>query len=522
MKKEYYVICNTKKEFLTNQNNKLVFTKNKELANVYETEKEAIEFEDKFSNDIEGLTYIYKIKNDKIIKMGENKMSLRDFIQNGDDYFAEARDKEVSAEFRIALGKLKGIYGNDEVPTSKVFNKDADMIIKKYNLDVSFKEYAKKNIKINESEEQENKDYLTVEETQDLDESMKVINQIQKLLPKGDLHIGKIGKEKEYVWTFKDSSYIRVSSSETYNRIEYYAHGGEFITSFLTVGELKSYLNSSNLLSESKSKEDLIKYYEKNLKNVEKEYSTDSRKQEYIDYAKGQLAAVKKDGNAGLIKFLKDWNMNEGVLKFKVGDIVNLDVNSIENSEYVNQFPGKNVPKSVKIISPKINVNGDFTFEVPKYKGKEAILPKKFILESAVGTPGRTTKEDAEAHITPELRAEFEKIIKQIGGKAVARALLDGNPDNGEITEKVVGYCVTGFKDEEDFKRVQKKFFKDGLSWGRDSSKDEKGKEALKQAGVRSFDDLALYTEGKDMYVTDKGNTQRRKDLNKIDADEIK
>ena len=324
MKKEYYVICNTKKEFLTNQNNKLVFTKNKELANVYETEKEAIEFEDKFSNDIEGLTYIYKIKNNKIIKMGENKMSLRDFIQNGDDYFAEARDKEVSAEFRIALGKLKGIYGNDEVPTSKVLDKDIDMIVKKYSLDSSFKEYAKKNVKINESEEnitseeqfedvkeQENKDDLIGEETQDLDESMKVINQIQKLLPKGDLHIGKIGKEKEYVWTFKDSSYIKVSSSETYNRIEYYAHGGEFITSFLTVGELKSYLNSSNLLN-----------------------------------------------------------------------------------------------------------------------------------ESAVGEVGRTSKQDAEAYITPELKAEFEKIIRQIGGKAVARALLDGNPDNGEITESAKDFLL--------------------------------------------------------------------------------
>ena len=87
--------------------------------------------------------------------------------------------------------------------------------------------------------------------------------------------------------------------------------------------------------------------------------------------------------------------MNEAK-SLNVGDTVNLDVYSIENSEYVNQFPGKNVPKSVKIISPKINVNGDFTFEVPKYKGKEAILPKKFILESAVGTPGRTTVKDAE------------------------------------------------------------------------------------------------------------------------------
>lgn len=236
MKKEYYVICNTKKEFLTNQNNKLVFTKNKELANMYETQKEAIEFEDKFSNDIEGLTYIYKIKNDKIIKMGENKMSLRDFIQKSDDYFIEARDKEVSAEFRIALGKLKGIYGNDEVPTSKVLEKDIEMIIKKYNLDVSFKEYAKKNIKINESEEIEV-----------ISESMKVINKIQKLLPKTDLHIGKDGPNKEYVWTFKDYSFIRVSSSETYNRIEYYTKGGDFITSFLTVGELKSYLKSSNM-----------------------------------------------------------------------------------------------------------------------------------------------------------------------------------------------------------------------------------------------------------------------------------
>ena len=160
-------------------------------------------------------------------------MSLREFMQKSDEYFVEARDKEVSAEFRIALGKLKGIYGNDEVPTSKVLDKDIDMIVKKYSLDSSFKEYAKKNIKINESEEnieeQEKKDDLTDEE----------------------------------------------------------------------------------------------------IKN-----------------------------------------------------------------------------------------------------------------ESAVGEVGRTSKEDAEAHITPELKAEFEKIIRQIGGKAVARALLDGNPDNGEITESAKDFLL--------------------------------------------------------------------------------
>jgi len=134
---------------------------------------------------------------------------------------------------------------------------------------------------------------------------------------------------------------------------------------------------------------------------------------------------------------LAQFKINESVLKFKVGDIVNLDVNSIENSEYVNQFPCKNVPKSVKIISPKINVNGDFTFEVPKYKGKEAILPKKFILESAVGKPGRTTEKDAEDHIDDELVAEFRKIIKKLGGKTVAKVLLDKLGQKSEIKDEI-------------------------------------------------------------------------------------
>lgn len=153
------------------------------------------------------------------------------------------------------------------------------------------------------------------EEVHHLEESIKVINQIQKLLPKTDLHIGKVGTNKEYVWTFNDLSYIKASSSETYNRIEYYAKGGDFITSFLTASELKSYLNSSNLLN-----------------------------------------------------------------------------------------------------------------------------------ESPVGSIGRTSKEDAEAHITPELQAEFEKIVKQLGGKAVARALLDGKPENGEIQESAKDFFMNMMK----------------------------------------------------------------------------
>lgn len=163
-----------------------------------------------------------------------------------------------------------------------------------------------------------------------------------------------------------------------------------------------------------------------------------------LDRALDLLGFKKDKVNDKLVKPIYDFlksNLNESNIDeakdLKVGDIVILDVNSIENSEYVNQFPGKKVPKSVKIISPKINVNGDFTFEVPKYRGKEAILPKKFIMESAVGKPGRTTEKDAEEHINDELVAEFKKIIKKLGGKTVAKVLLDKLGQKAEIKDEI-------------------------------------------------------------------------------------
>lgn len=158
-----------------------------------------------------------------------------------------------------------------------------------------------------------------------------------------------------------------------------------------------------------------------------------------LDRALELLGFPKEKTNDKLVKpiynFLKT-NLNEAKT-LNVGDIIEIDVDSIENSEYINQFPGKKVPKSVKIISPKINVNGDFTFEVPNHKGKEAILPKKFILESAVGTPGRTTVKDAEEHINDELVAEFRKIIKKLGGKTVAKVLLDKLGQKAEIKDEI-------------------------------------------------------------------------------------
>ena len=49
------------------------FTKNLNLAYTFKSEKEAIEYEDNHGNDIEGLTYVYKIDNNKLI-MEKGKM----------------------------------------------------------------------------------------------------------------------------------------------------------------------------------------------------------------------------------------------------------------------------------------------------------------------------------------------------------------------------------------------------------------------------------------------------------------
>ena len=60
---------------------------------------------------------------------------------------------------------------------------------------------------------------------------------------------------------------------------------------------------------------------------------------------------------------------------------------------------------------------------------------KESLLESPVGIVGRTGANDAKAHVTPELRSEFKKIVKKLGGKTVARQLLAEMNAGGVISE---------------------------------------------------------------------------------------
>ena len=50
---------------------------------------------------------------------------------------------------------------------------------------------------------------------------------------------------------------------------------------------------------------------------------------------------------------------------------------------------------------------------------------RKFINESPVGAVGRTGQSDALNYITPELKNEFFKLVKMLGGKTVARELIN-------------------------------------------------------------------------------------------------
>ena len=51
------------------------------------------------------------------------------------------------------------------------------------------------------------------------------------------------------------------------------------------------------------SNEKLVAYYEKNLETVKAMYKDDWRKASYIQYAEGQLEAVKRGGMEELKKF---------------------------------------------------------------------------------------------------------------------------------------------------------------------------------------------------------------------------
>lgn len=98
----------------------------------------------------------------------------------------------------------------------------------------------------------------------------------------------------------------------------------------------------------------------------------------------------------------------------------------------------KELEKDAEMIAKKNKLDCDkFTeFALSQFKMNESESIEQ-VDESAVGAPGRTTVKDAEDHIDDELVTEFKKIIKKIGGKTVAKVLLDKLGQKPEIKDEI-------------------------------------------------------------------------------------
>lgn len=124
--------------------------------------------------------------------------------------------------------------------------------------------------------------------------------------------------------------------------------------------------------------------------------------------------------------------------------------------------------------------------------------------ESPVGQKGRTSITDADVYIdeNPQIVAEFKKIIKKMGGKAVARRVLDRVSFAKTITEatetaedyiRKAGYKVRKVHTLKNGKEIE--FYK--------ASSSEEAMEDLKSAGF--LEDYEMIHDGyKSIKITEK------------------
>ncbi len=105
----------------------------------------------------------------------------------------------------------------------------------------------------------------------------------------------------------------------------------------------------------------------------------------------------------------------------------------------------KELEKDSKTIAKKYKLNADKFFEFAKKRFKEIYGNKIYeyaedkIEEAAVGQKGRTSYKEAEEYCNSneDLINEFRKIVKKLGGKTVAKALLDKLSQKPEIKDEI-------------------------------------------------------------------------------------
>jgi hypothetical protein len=71
---------------------------------------------------------------------------------------------------------------------------------------------------------------------------------------------------------------------------------------------------------------------------------------------------------------------------------------------------------------------------------REIVKAKKIVQESPVGSVGRTSNKEAMEHIeNTDIARKFRKIVKELGGKTVARQLLATMSPDGNLVSKPTG-----------------------------------------------------------------------------------
>ncbi len=195
----------------------------------------------------------------------------------------------------------------------------------------------------------------------------------------------------------------------------------------IALGQLKRMYNPGEVPSEKELQKDVEMIAKKNHLEADK----------FLEFVKSQF------------------KLNEATMKFKVGDKVwkvvfkkgkyfpeervIWKVNSAKNFYSLETLDGYNTgnyPAEYIYASQAEAKKGKF-FDVSDIDWNNPKDPYYYLCESAVGKPGRTTEKDAEEHINDELVAEFKKIIKKLGGKTVAKVLLDKLSTKPEIKDEI-------------------------------------------------------------------------------------
>lgn len=73
--------------------------------------------------------------------------------------------------------------------------------------------------------------------------------------------------------------------------------------------------------------------------------------------------------------------------------------------------------------------------DIAQYSGKFCDSDEDELQESPVYTVGRNGAQDIADHITPAVKKEFKDLVKKIGGKTVAKKLLDEMNSGAPATE---------------------------------------------------------------------------------------